>query len=83
MSEAVASDSVATSGHATIQIFVDGDACPVKAEVEKVAARHALAVTIVVMAVLLFGGAGTLNWPLGWWFIIAFVACVLIAMAII
>ena len=30
-----------------MQIFVDGDACPVKAEVEKVAARHGLAVTIV------------------------------------
>jgi uncharacterized protein YaiI (UPF0178 family) len=30
-----------------VQIFVDGDACPVKAEVEKVAARHGLAVTIV------------------------------------
>src|ERR1700742_3688212 len=29
------------------QILVDGDACPVKAEVEKVAARHGLAVTIV------------------------------------
>ncbi|HEY4275049.1 MAG TPA: YaiI/YqxD family protein [Rhizomicrobium sp.] len=28
-------------------IFVDGDACPVKAEVEKVAARHQLEVTIV------------------------------------
>ena len=28
-------------------IFVDGDACPVKAEVEKVAVRHGLAVTIV------------------------------------
>jgi uncharacterized protein YaiI (UPF0178 family) len=28
-------------------LFVDGDACPVKAEVEKVAARHGLAVTIV------------------------------------
>ena len=28
-------------------IFVDGDACPVKAEVEKVAARHGLEVTIV------------------------------------
>src|ERR1043165_7288500 len=36
-----------SSGRATIQIFVDGDACPVKAEVEKVAARHNLAVTIV------------------------------------
>jgi uncharacterized protein YaiI (UPF0178 family) len=30
-----------------IAIFVDGDACPVKAEVERVAARHGLAVTIV------------------------------------
>jgi uncharacterized protein YaiI (UPF0178 family) len=30
-----------------ISIYVDGDACPVKAEVEKVAARHSLAVTIV------------------------------------
>jgi len=28
-------------------IFVDGDACPVKAEVEKVATRHGLPVTIV------------------------------------
>src|ERR1700728_2937051 len=28
-------------------IFVDGDACPVKAEIEKVAARHGLHVTIV------------------------------------
>ena len=46
-SEAVASDSGATPGRAAIQIFVDGDACPVKAEVEKVAARHGLAVTIV------------------------------------
>ena len=28
-------------------IFVDGDACPVKAEIEKVATRHRLPVTIV------------------------------------
>jgi hypothetical protein len=28
-------------------IFVDGDACPVKAEIEKVAIRHGLPVTIV------------------------------------
>ena len=34
-------------GRATPEIFVDGDACPVKAEVERVAARHGLAVTIV------------------------------------
>jgi len=47
-SEAVASDSeTKPSGRATIQILVDGDACPVKSEVEKVAARHNLAVTIV------------------------------------
>jgi protein-S-isoprenylcysteine O-methyltransferase Ste14 len=42
-----------------------------------------LAVTIIVMAVLLFATAGTLSWPLGWWFIVAFVLCVLVAMAII
>jgi len=30
-----------------LAIFVDGDACPVKAEVEKVADRHGLPVTIV------------------------------------
>jgi hypothetical protein len=30
-----------------LEIFVDGDACPVKAEVERVALRHSLNVTIV------------------------------------
>ena len=30
-----------------MQLFVDGDACPVKAEFEKVAGRHGLSVTIV------------------------------------
>lgn len=30
-----------------VSIFVDGDACPVKAEVERVAVRHKLDVTIV------------------------------------
>jgi uncharacterized protein len=45
--EAAASDRVAMAGRAPVQIFVDGDACPVKAEVEKVAARHGLTVTIV------------------------------------
>jgi len=30
-----------------LAIFVDGDACPVKAEVEQVAARHGLHVTVV------------------------------------
>ena len=43
----------------------------------------ALAVTIAVMAVLLFVSAGTVSWSLGWWFIVTFVVCVLIAMAII
>jgi protein-S-isoprenylcysteine O-methyltransferase Ste14 len=43
----------------------------------------ALAVTIVLMVVLLFWPAGTLDWPLGWWFIAAFVLCVLIAIAVI
>jgi protein-S-isoprenylcysteine O-methyltransferase Ste14 len=43
----------------------------------------ALGVTIVIMVVLLFLPTGTANWPLGWWFIVAFVVCVLIAIAII
>lgn len=30
-----------------LEIYVDGDACPVKAELEQVAARHGLPVTIV------------------------------------
>ena len=30
-----------------LQIFVDADACPVKAEVERVAARHGLTVHVV------------------------------------
>ncbi|HEY4943223.1 MAG TPA: YaiI/YqxD family protein [Rhizomicrobium sp.] len=30
-----------------LEIYVDGDACPVKAEVEQVAARHGLAVIVV------------------------------------
>ena len=33
--------------HAVLDIFVDGDACPVKAEVERVAARHGLTVFLV------------------------------------
>jgi len=42
-----------------------------------------LAVTIVIMAVLLFVPAGILSWSLGWWFIVTFVLCVLVAIAII
>ncbi|HTP78246.1 MAG TPA: YaiI/YqxD family protein [Rhizomicrobium sp.] len=30
-----------------LEIYVDGDACPVKAEIERVAARHGISVTIV------------------------------------
>jgi uncharacterized protein YaiI (UPF0178 family) len=30
-----------------LKIYVDGDACPVKAEVEQVAVRHGLSITIV------------------------------------
>jgi hypothetical protein len=30
-----------------LEIFVDGDACPVKAEVERVAERHGIAVVVV------------------------------------
>lgn len=36
-----------SSGHSSPTILVDADACPVKAEVVKVAERHGLAVTFV------------------------------------
>ena len=36
-----------TESQSTIRIFVDADACPVKDEIYKVAARHALPVTVV------------------------------------
>ena len=39
-----------------------------------------LAVTLVVMGVLIFVPAGTLNWPRGWVFIAAFVVATLIAL---
>ena len=38
-----------------------------------------LLVTLVVMGALLFWPAGTLRWPLGWWFAAAFLTAVLIA----
>jgi uncharacterized protein len=34
-------------GQTVLEIFVDGDACPVKAEVERVAERHGLRVIVV------------------------------------
>ena len=43
----------------------------------------ALVITIVVMGLLTFVPAGTLNWPRGWWFIVAFVVATLIAVAIL
>jgi protein-S-isoprenylcysteine O-methyltransferase Ste14 len=42
-----------------------------------------LLVTLVIMGLLLFVPAGTLDWPLGWWFCAAFLVCTLIAVAII
>src|SRR5882724_9747551 len=42
-----------------------------------------LAITLVVMGLLLFVPAGTLNWPFGWWFAVSFLVAVLIAIAII
>ena len=42
-----------------------------------------LVISIAVIGVLLFLPAGTLDWPLGWWFIAAFVVGVLIAIAVL
>nr|WP_294810262.1 isoprenylcysteine carboxylmethyltransferase family protein [uncultured Sphingomonas sp.] len=42
-----------------------------------------LVVTLVVMGALLFVPAGTLNWPRGWWFCVAFVVAVLIAITLL
>jgi protein-S-isoprenylcysteine O-methyltransferase Ste14 len=41
----------------------------------------ALAITLLIMAVVLFVPAGTLDWPRGWWFCAAFLAATLIAVA--
>jgi protein-S-isoprenylcysteine O-methyltransferase Ste14 len=42
-----------------------------------------LAITLIGMAVLLFVPAGTVGWPIGWWFCVAFVVCILISIATI
>jgi len=42
-----------------------------------------LAIALIVMGVLLFVPAGTLNWPRGWWFVGAFVVASLIAISIV
>ena len=41
----------------------------------------ALVITVVIMGVILFVPAGTLNWPRGWWFCGAFVGATLAAIA--
>ena len=40
----------------------------------------ALAITLIVMGVILFVPAGTINWPRAWWFCGAFLVATLIAM---
>jgi protein-S-isoprenylcysteine O-methyltransferase Ste14 len=40
-----------------------------------------LAVTLLVMGVLLFGAAGTLQWAHGWWFTGVFLVLILLSMA--
>src|SRR3954463_58423 len=42
-----------------------------------------LAVTLVIMGVLLFWPAGTLDWPLGWWFVAAFLVAILISLVVL
>ena len=42
-----------------------------------------LAVTLIIMGVLLFAPAGTWNWPLGWWFVAAFLISTLVSIVII
>ena len=42
-----------------------------------------LVVTLIIMGALLFGPAGTLNWPLGWWFGAAFLFCILLSIVLI
>jgi protein-S-isoprenylcysteine O-methyltransferase Ste14 len=42
-----------------------------------------LAVTLAVIGVLLFWPAGTFDWPRGWWFVLAFVVAILIAIAVL
>ena len=42
-----------------------------------------LVVTVAVIWVLLFGSAGTLDWPRAWWFMAAFVVAILIAVAVL
>ena len=42
-----------------------------------------LVVTVAVIWVMLFGAAGTLDWPRAWWFMAAFVVAILIAVVVL
>lgn len=42
-----------------------------------------LAVTVLIVTALVFGAAGTLDWPRGWWFMAAFAGAMLIAVAVL
>jgi protein-S-isoprenylcysteine O-methyltransferase Ste14 len=42
-----------------------------------------LVVTVVIVAALLFGTAGTLNWSRGWWFMAAFIVAMLVSVGIL
>jgi protein-S-isoprenylcysteine O-methyltransferase Ste14 len=42
-----------------------------------------LVITLIVMGVLLFVPAGTLNWARGWWFAVAFLVAILVSVAVL
>lgn len=42
-----------------------------------------LAITILVMGLILFVPAGTVDWPHGWWFCVAFLVATLLSIAVI
>jgi protein-S-isoprenylcysteine O-methyltransferase Ste14 len=42
-----------------------------------------LVITLIIMGVLLFWPAGTIDWPLAWWLAAAFTICTLIAVVVI
>ncbi len=42
-----------------------------------------LVVTVVIVAALLFGTAGALNWSRGWWFMAAFIVAMLVSVGIL
>ena len=46
-------------------------------------ALGSLAVSLLVMCALLFFPAGTFGWARGWWYLVVFVAAVLVAMVYI